>query len=1015
MARFSKASIWAQLASLPLVACAILGAGFGVDPTSLIVPALLVGVALGVALRRSDRSESAWAPPLAVGLLAAIPIWLPWVARGGALATAAVAAGLTWTLAPRIARERLPSLGPTCAAVAIGLLAVLNGAVPNSGLLLVATAGGLLGLPAALLEAPSKPPRPASDPDDGLALGFVAAGVVPVLLVAAGPVFGPSASWFSEAITGFAAGVAAAVLVRRFAAPVGKLLPLLLPLMILGAGLVLLQGHDRIGWLIARGVPAAAGGAPLAAGLVTGGVFAAIGLAAGAAGRRTPWGLVAGAIAWVALPDLLGADLAVRTLVAIAALRVLVVVVSSEPAWVRGGAAVAAAASLGGLALPPPPTGIRAVAPYAVFTDGGSIGHLDLAAGWRIATGRSSARGSVAVLDELQPAMRWQRGQSIDQGRETLSADAFFAHLPGLLRGDPPGSVLVVGAGHGGAVDSGRRATAGGVVVELRSPADRWMIKANGRWNRDVAADPAVRITARADSAARFDAVLVDLPPVWVPGADHDWSPAAIARAAERLSPNGVAVFRLPLATISGDELAGFAGDVAAEFPQVTAWLDPTGSAHLLLAASQTVGAVDAGATWRAWSRRVVRDDLRRASLASPIDALERLVTDREGLLSMAQGRARRDRFGTAIVAGARVRGGRRALPLATLGAAGGGPDRLFDLSTVPEDERDEARDRLAAASLARGDYLRMLEALATGDSIAALETARRIAESGADSTKDLKTLIEPWLRRCRSLRAQGFLDQAKAECLVAQSFSPTDNEAALLLADLHRALNDLDAAIPLYEAVRERDPAAVGALLGLAAIDVLNHDLAAAVERLEQAEQIEPGNALLLNNLAAVHFRIAQRATTDADAQPHVERARTLFQAAASLEPRMAEPRAGLAEIYSFVGNHERALAEIERAVFLDPRCEYRGARSQALYDSGRKTEASRATDEVLLECPDEIVALGTRGMLMMDRGCYKQAFETYQRVLQIVPGHRGATAMRDGLASSGELEKATEDCEPL
>ncbi len=1014
--RISKASGWAQLASLPLVACAVFGAGFGADPTVLIAPALLLGTAFGAAIAPRGKAEQAWAPPVAVGLIASLPVWLPWISRLGPIGTVLAVGGTAWLLIPRISPRRLPPLGPGAAAVAIGLLAALNSAVPSSGLLLAAVAGGLLALPSALLELPSGPtPVETGESDDGLLLGIVAAGVVPVLAIAGGPIFGPSPSWLAEALTGFAAGTAGAALLRRFAPRFAALLPLVLPLAILGAGMVLLQGHDGVGWLIAQGVPASAGGAPLAAGLLTGGLFAGVGLTAGPAGSRTAWGLAIGAVLWIVLPDLLGADLAVRALVVAAALRVLTVVVSTQPAPVRAMAALAAAAGLSGLALPAAPSGIRAVAPYAAFTELGTLGQLDLAAGWRGASGRASARGSLAVLDDLRPPIRWQRGQSIDHGRETISADAFFAHLPGLLRGDAPTSVLIIGGGHGGAADSARRAAAGGVTVLLRSPADRWMIKANGPWNQDVAADPAVRVTSSIPRGARFSAVLVDLPPVWVPGAAHEWSPAAIARAGAQLDAGGVVVFRLPLATISGDELAGFAGDVADRFPQVTAWLDPTGSAHLLLAASETAGAVEAGAAWRAWSRRVVKDELRRASLAGPTDALERMVTDRDGLIAMAAGRARRDRFGAAIVAGVRVRGDRRALPLATLRAAGGGPERLFDLSTVPEAERAEVRERLATAALARNDYLAMLEALASGDSVAALDTARRIAESGDDSTKDLKTLIEPWLARCRALRAQGFLDQAKAECLVAQSFSPTDNEAALLLADLHRGLHDLAAAEVLYEAVSEREPANVGALLGLASIRVLQNRLPDAVAFLEQAEQIEPGNALLLNNLASVHFSLAKRASSDAEAEPHVQRARTLFQAAASLEPRMAEPRAGLAEIYSFAGNPEAALTEIERAVFLDPRCQYRAARSQALYEVNQRLEASKAADEVLLECPDELIALGTKAMSLMDRGCFEQAYETYGRVLQIIPNSAKTRAMRAGIEASGYLERGGEDCVPL
>jgi tetratricopeptide (TPR) repeat protein len=1018
-ALFSKVSSWSQLAAVPAVICAVLGGVFGADPTALIGPALLAGTALGISTAPRKRPEAAWAPPAAVLLIAALPLWLPWLAVTGPGGTALGSAGCAWILAARIDVRRLPALGPGAAAGALGLIALLHGVVPNSGLRMIALVGGLLALPAALVELPRKP-VPSSDParDDGLVLGLVLGGAVPILAVAGGPIFGPSPSWLAEAITGVAAGVAGAAALRRLAPQVGRGLALLLPVALLGAGLALLTGHDRIAWLIGQGVPAMAGGAPLAAGLLTGGLFAGVGFTAGPGGPRTAAGLAVGAVLWAALPDGLGADLAIRALVAAAALRVLWVVVGTETRWMRAAAVAAAAAGLGGLALPAPPAGIRAVAPYGAFGDLGQLGLLDLAAGWRAGESRASARGSVAVLNDLRPPVRWQRGQSIDRSRETISSDAFFAHLPGLLRGDAPTSILILGGGHGGIADSARRATAGRVVIALRSPADRWLVRSQGDWNRNVAADPAVQLgrPARGD---RFGAVLVDLPPVWVPGAAADWSPARIDRVADQLAPEGIAVFRMPLASLAGDELAAFAGDVAGRFSQVTAWLDPTGSRHLLLAAREASGPIDAGAVWRAWSRRAVRDELRRTALTTPVDALERLLTDRDGLLAMAAGRARRDRFSAAVVAGVRVRAGRRALPLAILGAAGTTPTRLFDFGTVPPDERDALQARLTDALAARADYLELLEALASGDSMGALDTARRIARSGKGATKDLKTLIEPWIDRCRALRAQGFIEQAKAECLIARSFSPTDDEPALLLGDLHRLLGELDQAARLYQEVRERDRASVGALLGLGATRTLQGRYRDAISLLEQAEQIEPGNALLLNNLAAVHLQLAGRISAeggdDSSISPHVARARSLFQAAASLEPRMAEPRAGLAEIYSFIGNRARALVEIERAVILDPSCVFRGRRGQALMENGRAQEASRLVEEVLLECPDELVALGTKAILLADRGCWTQARDTWGRMLEIVPGHPPALSNRADLEASGMLDRGDQDCTPL
>ena len=999
-------------------------------------------IGLGLVPRRasgepSRQASDPWWPSITIALIAGTsPLSLPLLAylSGGLSATVGLAlagplvlAGLASAaalfLAPRLVSDRWPSI-PLCAiTIAIGLLPAINVAVPAVGLLRLGLLGTLLLVPLALwpVERPDRHPENAASPDggddSGLGFGLGLVGGAALLLLVASPLFGPTLSWFAEAGVGLSAGVAVSGLVRRRLAALGIVLLAIAPLVLFGAGEALVRGPDLVGWLLLKGLPATVGGSPLAPALITVVVFAAVGATAGSPGRRTPVGAGLGLVAWLALPPLVGPDLALRLVAAGLAVVAIPTVIGTGAGWKRAGVALGAVGTLACLVIPPAPSGARAVAPYASFADPSALGRIDQVASWREAGLRASARGSTYLLDELDPPVFWSAGRSLRLDRERAGADSFFAHLPGLLRGDAPASVLVLGAGHGGVVDSLRRSSAGLVRVREPSPGRRWLVTTRGDWNGEVAADPAVRFlavdpTAPQPGRQRYDAVLVELPPPWVPGGVAGWSQGRVNSVARVVASGGVAVFRLPLDGLSGDELASFADAVCDAFPDVTTWLDPSGASHLLLAGRPEPGAVDAGSLFRAWSRRAVREELRRVALFTPADVLERLVTNREGLVGMADGRARRDGYGIAVVAGARVRSGRRALPLAALAATPGRPDELFDLSRVPADERAALSDRLGRAADARADYLELLAALTQGDSITAMEVAQRISTSGSASTKDLRTLISPWLDRCRQYRSQGLLEQARSECMIAVSFSPTDADANLLLGDVQRLLGDLEGATGSYQGVRERDPTSLGAALGLAAVHEREQRFSEAAGLLEEAEKLHPGNAVLLNNLGSVYLRMARITPVDQEAATFAARARALFQAAAALEPRMAEPRAGLAEVYASTGELDKALLEADRAVSLAPGCAWQPLRAELLYLLGRTTEAEAEVDSILLDCPDEVTALGTKGLLLNEKGCYLQAKSQWDRVLQVEPGNGPATANLRLLEDSGLLERGDQDC---
>jgi tetratricopeptide (TPR) repeat protein len=303
---------------------------------------------------------------------------------------------------------------------------------------------------------------------------------------------------------------------------------------------------------------------------------------------------------------------------------------------------------------------------------------------------------------------------------------------------------------------------------------------------------------------------------------------------------------------------------------------------------------------------------------------------------------------------------------------------------------------------------LSLLEAIALGEGARALTLAGRIAEGSQDPTLDLRSLIQSWMDRGDRFTEQNLLEQAKAEYLIATSFSPRDPDLNLRLAGVLRDLGELDKARTRFEAVHQQLPTSLTAALGLASVLERQGEFAAGAELLEEAEKLHPGEASILINLGALHLRLAFGA--EEIVGKHIARARVLFQTAASLEPRMAQPHGGLAEVFALLGEHERAMTEIDRAMTLEPNCTYRGWRGQILWELGRTKEAELDLNKALLDCAGHLPALVALGGLLVDRGCYTQGREAWERALIIDEELGAAQVNLEQLKLSG-VEKALGD----
>lgn len=955
----------------PLYAAPRLRGGF--VPTGAGILALTFGggplVDLGTSLSATSGLGVLSAAPFALvgGLLASWPV--PFRTRLGLVGVA-----LGAILAPSV----LPRLGAgVCALAALVGLAATRLVLARR--LEPAKTGGDVGDgrgDSTGVEGAAPPPG------NGVVSGLVL-GLAVLPLQGATPLFGGSVPWFSELLAGGAVGALLAS--RRW--------PWLIAPALLVAAHQLLAGAPALAALAGRG---ATDGGPLAASLITILAGALLAAAAGPLGPRSPIGALAGMVTAQVTLALAPAELAAALLPLVIGLALAPRILAEPRGARRLVGALALAAPFGGLALPS--AGLdRIDAPQGLYADPTRLAAANAAA----PRASSWARGWTGVAGDGGPtgATRWRRGRSYTADAEGEASARMAGHLPALL-GVQGRRAAILGLADGFALDALRRSQRGRILAWDPVAATRAQLRREDGPFAATLADPAVQLVSVDPLALGepFDAIVVDLPPPWSVGGPWAWSSRRLATIAARTAPTGVAVIRIPLKECSGDELGQLLLRVANAFEGVLVWLDPTGGRHLLVTARHGEQPVDASAVAAAWRRPAVQQDLMRGALRSPADVLERLLLDRDAILRLTAlvepGAPQR----AALLSARRNRRGRLTAALGALSPIAVAPASLVDLRSLPPAEASAWGEQLDAAAAGRRTYLQLLAAWQRGAGAELVALAARLGAESPDASRDLKTVIRPWVQRARTLLERGDLGSAERELQVARGFSPDDTEVNLLLGDVLRRDGRLDSAAEHYRAVLEKEPTSLPTALGLGSLLTQQESFGGAIDVLEAAEKSHPGDATLLINLGWLHSQLGEQRPDEGNKRQ--ARARALFQRAAALEPRRPQAHAGLALVYQRSGDKEAALLAIERAIALDPSCYYQGQRGFLLHGLGRLGEARQALRESLLKCPESPEALNALGAVEADLRNPDKARDAWRRALAIDPDFRPA---KENLARGG------------
>lgn len=851
-------------------------AGYALLPALGATATLRLAAALGVAngllamaigRRRDD-------PPPAPAPLAPTPILGgPVLAALGLAGAAALIEVIAWT------RVLDLLLGPSTYALTAGLVAMLAALGVGSALF------------ARLLAAGARPETLA---------GLLAGAAVSALAMI------PTFDWFPELVAReFSLGSERAfVLVVQLAM---SLFLTLVPSLLLGAVFpcaigVLARDPERIGRSVARGWAATAAGASVGAGLAGVAVIAGLG--------------VVGAVKAAAVLQLLAAAVALAG--SFAAL----------PRWQRAAALAVAAAIVAAVALTPGWN--RSVMASGVGVYGSDYGRLidkiSIADFMRSRRLRFYEDGPVATVTVHEAAHRVLRVDGVTEATsgQDLHTQMLLGHLP-LIAHPAPRRVLVIGLGTGATVAAVARHPVERIDVVESEPALTRAARLFERENRDVLADPRVRLVvagAREVLRAapdRWDVIVSGTSSPWMRDAAPRFTAEFYALAAARLAPGGLMVQRVQGAAMAPADVRSVVATFRRAFPATTTWSAARGDYVLLgRAAPRPLLPEDVAARYAA--NDGLREDFERAGLIAAPALFADLALDEAETARWAEG--------AAVSTDDR-------LPLAF-----SAPWSLYADTT-------EDNWRLVRA-FRKTDLPRVLDGVEARYAIGVAYVAKGLPDEALAAFNRALARdpghVPSLLARGRLRRARGEPAEALASLEAAARRAPEDAAIQYEIGAARQAQGGAAAALPAYaravalapervdylrayatalaqagqaqaalgylllaRAFRPRDPA----LMDLAAFAYLEVGNAArAVELLETAVAAAPDEAVY-------HFRLGQAQVQNRKPEAAIAELRR----ATELRPDFVEAHLELANTYLATERVGAAVAEYRRVIALDPR----------------------------------------------------------------------------------------------
>ncbi len=213
----------------------------------------------------------------------------------------------------------------------------------------------------------------------------------------------------------------------------------------------------------------------------------------------------------------------------------------------------------------------------------------------------------------------------------------------------------------------------------------------------------------------------------------------------------------------------------------------------------------------------------------------------------------------------------------------------------------------------------------------------------------------------------------------------------------------DLDRAMMYFELAREKDPSYAPAYAGIALVWAgrQQQGLTAASEAWAKAKTAALKALELDSTLAEVHFTLAGIYSWGDWDWVNGERA---YRQAIELNPNYPDPRAYLSHLLYVMGRPEEAMAQIQRALELDPlNALFRAIYGMDLMYARRYDDAIAFLRDTLKASPNDLVALSSLRSAYHMKGMYNEALEIWKASYAARGDHEAEEALARGFEEGG------------
>ena len=262
--------------------------------------------------------------------------------------------------------------------------------------------------------------------------------------------------------------------------------------------------------------------------------------------------------------------------------------------------------------------------------------------------------------------------------------------------------------------------------------------------------------------------------------------------------------------------------------------------------------------------------------------------------------------------------------------------------------------------------------------------------------------------------------------------------EQALQTAIAQHQAGNLAAAEAIYRQILAVQPDHVDALHLLGAVALVSARCEEAVERIERAVALSPGNPIYESNLGEAYRRLGrfEEAITHlrqaVDLQPdnpnawnnlgsafagqeRLDEAIACFQSAAALRPAHVGTQNNLALAFTKQGRHAEAITCYQHvAALLPDSAPAQNNLAQALLEERRWDEAMACCHRALALDPNSFQARGNLAIALLRTGRHKEALACNEEALALIPNSVDLHAsLAVALLAGGEYERAQKVCE--